>query len=126
MAGFQVIVHGAHELEAAFQDVKVKVDPDVGKTLSAAGRKVRDSARQLAVANISNIGPVWSQMKSGRRSTVVYVAEKQHRSGGSPRPNLSPLLFNQALLPAVHENEGATVAAVDAALEALFASKGLR
>ncbi len=125
MANFNVIVHGARELEAAFEEVKVKVDPVVGKTLSAAGRKVRDSAQTFAVANITNIGPTWSRMKSGRRGTMVYVAGKAHSSGGSPRPNLSPLLFNQALLPAARANEEATVGAVEASLEILFASKGL-
>lgn len=95
------------------------MDPTVGNVLSAAGQKVRGSAQRFALANISNIGPVWSQFKSGRRKTMVYVAEKEHRQGGSPRPNLSPLLFNQALLPAVRENEEATVAAVESALEIL-------
>jgi len=126
VANFTVIVHGAAELEAAFEEVKVRVDPDVGKTLSAAGRRVRDTAQQLAVSNISNIGPAWSRMKSGRRGTMVYVAGKQHASGGSPRPNLSPLLFNQALLPAARANEEGTHAAVEAALEILFAQKGLK
>ncbi len=126
MAGFKVIVRGATELEAAFEDVKVRVDPDVGKTLSVAGRRVRDAAQRLAVANISNIGPLWSRMKSGRRGTMVYVAGAQHAHGGSARPNLSPLLFNQALLPAARENEQETRAAVEAALEVLFASRGLK
>ncbi len=126
MAAFKVIVHGARELEAAFEEVKVRVDPDVGKTLSAAGRVVRDAAQDLAVANISNIGGPWSRMKSGRRGTMVYVAGKQHSSGGSPRPNLSPLLFNQALLPAARANDENTTRAVEAALQLLFASKGLK
>ncbi len=125
MAGFKVIVRGALELEAAFEDVKVKVDPVVGKTLSAAGRKVRDSAQKFAVENITNIGPQWSRMKSGRRGTMVYVASSQHNQGGSSRPNLSPLLFNEALIPAARENEEGTHVAVEAALEVLFASKGL-
>ncbi len=119
MADFKVIVRGVRELEAALDDVKVKVDPTVGKVLTAAGRTVRDSAQQFAESNISNIGPQWSRMKSGRRGTMVYVSGKQHASGGSGRPNLSPLLFNEALLPAVRANEEATIHAVSAAIELL-------
>jgi hypothetical protein len=119
MANFQVIVHGAHELEAAFENVKVEVDPAVGKVLSEAGKTIATDASINAIANIRNIGSVWSEMKSGRRRTMVYVAEKHHRAGGSPRPNLSPLLFNKALLPAARANDEATVAAVEVALDLL-------
>ena len=124
MSGFNVIVRGAHELEAAFEDVKVKVDPTVGKTLSSMGRQVRQTAQQLAVANVRNIGPNWSQMKSGRKRVGVYVAEKQHRAGGWPRPNLANLLMARALMPAVKQREAEIVAAVDIALAELCRLKG--
>ncbi len=124
MADFKVIVHGARELEAAFEDVKVKVDPTMVKALGQAGRRVRDAARDLAVSNVSNIGPVWSQFKSGRRGTMVYVAGSARPSGGSSRPNLSPLLFNEALLPAARANEEATLADVRKTLDILCARVG--
>src|SRR5438874_1711870 len=110
---FDVVVRGAAELEAAFQDVKVKLDPTIGRTLSLAGVKVRQRAQDLALANVRNIGPAWSQMKSGRKKTMVYVGEKQKRQpGGSPRPNLSGVLWRQSLLPAVKANEAETRVAV--------------
>ncbi len=124
MGNFKVIVRGARELEAAFEDVKVKVDPTMVKALGEAGRKVRDDARDLAQSNIANIGPVWSQFKSGRKTTMVYVAGKAKGSGGSGRPNLSPLLFNEALLPAARRNEEATADAVKRTLDILCARAG--
>ncbi len=118
MADFKVIVH-AQETIAAFEDVKVKVDPVTAKALSEAGKRVRDAARDLAVANVTNIGPVWSRFKSGRRGTMVYVAGSAKASGGSSRPNLSPLLFNVALLPAARAHEEETKEVVERAIDIL-------
>lgn len=117
---FDFITHGFPELEAAFVDVRVKVDPETGAALSAMAVPIKKRASQLAVDNIANIGPEWSKMRSGRRRTSVYVAEKQRRAAGHgpsyARPNLSGLMWEKSLKPATDEYEEETKLAVEAVL----------
>src|SRR5215471_4305708 len=101
MAGnIQFVVHGTREVEKAFANVAVKVDPALGAQLRAIAKPVQQDAQNLAVANIRNIGPNWSKMKIGRRRLNVYVAERQHGKSGQTRANLFGLLMDRALVPA--------------------------
>lgn len=117
---FSVVTHGFGELESALEDVKVKVDPAVGKALRAAAKPVQQTAQQMAVDNIRNIGVPWDQMKIGRKRLGVYVAEKQKKHGGAGgRPNLSQLLMSRALVPALNAHRAEVTASVRAVIDML-------
>jgi hypothetical protein len=116
----EVVVHGVKETIAAFEDVKVRVDPATGKALTAAAVPIRKTAEELAVEKIANIGPQWSRFKVGRKRTGVYIAERQKRSSqGSPRPNLSNLLMSRALIPAFQLHEAEALIAVREVIDTL-------
>ena len=122
---FQVVVHGAREVEAAFTKLDLSVDPVTGKALRAMAVPVRNEAQELAVTNIGNMGPgaPWSRLKIGRRRTMVYIAERQKRQPtGSPRTNLWNLMMGQALIPALQHHEREIKAAVAAEIDRLCRS----
>jgi hypothetical protein len=79
---FDTHISGLHELRAALEDVKVKVDPVLGKALSAAAVPVRDDARRRA-------GPFSARTAGGirirRKGTVVRVEQGQRKTTGLHR-----------------------------------------
>jgi hypothetical protein len=120
MANFEVIVHGAKEVEKAFADVAVKVDPAIGSALRAIAKPVQTDAQTLSMAAMSQIGSSprsWSRMRIGRKRFGVYVAERQHGSGGATRANLYPRMMNEAMLPALERHRGEINAALALTIE---------
>lgn len=121
MANFDVIVHGAKEVEKAFADVATKVDPAIGKALREIAKPVQQDAQNLSVAAFSQIGTgagSWSRMRIGRKRVSVYVAERQHgHHGAGTRPNFYPRMMNEAMLPALERHRGEITAAVALAVE---------
>ncbi len=100
MAG-TVRVKGLRELDRALNAYNKDVKKDMRKELRVVAEPVRALAEQMAVGNIGNIGSVWSRMKLGVTSRVVYVAPRARNKGGSPRSNLGALLMEQAMQPAL-------------------------
>lgn len=78
-----------------------KADRDVRlgfrKGLREVAEPVRADAERLAAAEIRNIGPDWSRMRTGITTEVVYVAPRKRgiKKGAGKRPNLAPLLAEQ-------------------------------
>jgi hypothetical protein len=92
--------------------------------LARVGEPVRAQAEQLALGNITNIGGVWSRMRLGVTRSYVYIAPRARSRGGSPRPNLGPLLLNQAMWPAAKQHEPEVVARLEGMLDRLGAQNG--
>lgn len=76
---FEVFVRGLNQTRAAFEDVKVKVDPVLGKALSAAAEPVKADARRRA-------GPFSERTVAGirirRKRTSVRVEQGQRKTTG--------------------------------------------
>lgn len=119
MASRTVRVHGLRELNRAFARYGAEEKKALQASLKAAGEPVRTRAEDLAAANITNIGPDWSQMRVGATTKVVYVAPKRRRNPNLRRPNLAPLLMDSALSPALEETEPEVVALVGGVLDML-------
>lgn len=66
----------------------------------------------------------WSAMRVGIAPTLVYVAPRARRSGGSPRPNLAPLLMERAMRPAVDEHSDEVVEKLEVALDGAIRAAG--
>ena len=119
-----VRVQGLKELQ---RDLK-KMRSDLGKELKAELRSVaepvRQTAEQLAVANLPNIGPAWSRMRIGITTSVVYVAPRTRRKLGSPRPNLAQLLMDKSMQPALDQHEPGIESALEAMLDRLGEKNG--
>src|SRR5690242_2565980 len=98
-----VHVEGLRELQRAFALISNDLRRDLRKQLAAAAEPARSRAESLAVSSIRNIGGKWSRMRLGVTTSAVYLAPKAHRAGGSPRPNLGPLLMKDSMLPAATE-----------------------
>lgn len=101
MAGSMVKVEGLREFQRACNKAPKDARKEMRKRLKAVGEPVRAEAERLAAGGISNIGPRWSRMKTGRTASGVYVAPRARRGGGTPRPNLAPLLLTRAMIPAL-------------------------
>lgn len=112
---FEVIVHGARELQGAFDDVKVKVDPILGKALSAAAEPVKADARRRA-------GPFSERTAGGvrvrRKGLSVRVEQGMRKTtgyhwqyGGFQQRNI----FD----PALADNQDEVIALSRAAMNAM-------
>jgi len=117
-----VVVRGIRELSAAF----AKADRDVRlgwrHGLRDIAEPVRRDAEQLAVQEISHIGPRWARMRIGVTRRVVYVAPRQRgiKATGDrrkARPNLADLLMDRAMEPALHTHEHQIEAATEQLLD---------
>ena len=93
VADAQVVVRGQQEVLRAFSGVEKDTKREMRKQLKQVAEPVRRLAEELAVGHISNIGSHWSRMRLGVTARAVYIAPTSKRAGGSPRPNLSPLLL---------------------------------
>jgi len=117
-------VRGLLELQRAFQLVSAETGRDLAGELRKAGEPVRLKAEDLAVGNIRNIGNRWSRMRIGGTSRTVYVAPASRRAGGSPRPNLAPLLMTRSMEPALAAEGPQVEARLEAMLDRIGAAAG--
>ena len=110
----RVVVKGEAGIKREFRKVERDVQRGLGLHMKAAAEPIRSTAEQLAMATIPNIGPKWSRMRIGiaRAGQVVYIAPKT-RGHGSRRPNLAPLLKDQAMIPALDHNRGEVIRAFE-------------
>jgi len=119
-----IAVEGYRECSRAFAAMGGDAPKELRAALAVAGEPVRRDAESLALANITNIGDRWSRQRLGITRTFVYIAPRARNRGGSPRPNLGPLLLNRAMWPAAKQHEGETVAIVEASVDKLKQKHG--
>jgi hypothetical protein len=101
-----VAVKGLADLQRAFAKADRDVRLGVREELLSLAEPVRAEAEQRAVTGITNIGPVWSEMRKGATRKVVYAAPRARSSGAKKRPNLAALLMERAMRPALEHNQG--------------------
>jgi hypothetical protein len=117
-------IEGLRELNRALAKVNREVGGEVRDALKKAGEPVRQTAEQLAGAEIRNIGPTWSKIRTGSTFSSVYVAPAARRRGGSGRPNLGVLLLERALWPSAEQHSADTEKEVLRAFDSLVRSAG--
>ncbi len=124
MAG-TVRVKGLRELDRALNAYQKDLKTEMRKELRVVAEPVRALAEQMAVGNISNIGGVWSRMRLGVTSKVVYVAPRARPKGtGTGRPNLGPLLMERAMQPALDSKTGDVINGFENMIDRLTARHG--
>src|SRR5574337_885107 len=116
-----VHVRGLRELNRAFAHADSKLKREKTDALRRAAEPVRRDAELLARLRITNIGVEWSRMRVGVTQRAVYVAPKQRgvrsRAGQRfRRPNLAPLLMDDAMEPALDHNAGDVVRELEGVL----------
>lgn len=98
-------VRGLANVNRALRGVEKDTAKGIRKEIRDFAEPVRESAENLASTSITNIGVPWSRMRIGVLTHSIYVAPKQRGVKGKGRnrrrPNLSPLLMNRALQPAL-------------------------
>lgn len=119
-----VYVSGLRELQRAFAQIDTGLKAELTREIALAAGPAQYRAESLAVANIRNIGLLWSSMRLGVSAGLVYLAPAMRRRGGSPRPNLAPLLMNRAMLPGVEETMPEIEQRLDGWLDQLGAAAG--
>lgn len=94
--------------------------------LRAVAEPVKRDAQQLATATIPNMprSPRWAAMRTGVTTKVVYVVPRQkgvRGRGPKARPNLSKLMMNRAMAPALERNRDKIVHRFEQALDRMAA-----
>jgi len=100
MAANTIRVEGLRELQRDFRKMSKELGKDLRAELLNSAAPVADRAQQRTLGEIGNMTSHWSQMRVGVTSGSVYVVPRAKRRGGSPRPNLKPLIqsrMDQAL-----------------------------
>lgn len=120
----EVRVRGLRELILAEKKLAADVSLGLKPALLALAEPVRVDAESNALGAISNIGGRWSRMRVGATSKTVYVAPKTRRRGGSTRPNLAPLLMEQAMQPSLTSHQEEIVEGLDRMLDTLGVRNG--
>lgn len=111
MANDVIRVDGLRELERAFRLVSKDETKLLRKELKAAAQPVKLAAEGKAVSEIRRMphSPRWAVMRLGYARNLVYMVPKQkgvRGRGPRARRNLSQLLLNRAMIPAVEQNRG--------------------
>ncbi len=112
-------VKGFTELNRALKNADKETRLGIRKVERQVAEPVRVDAQELAVREISHIGNQWAAMRIGVTQKLVYVAPKQRRKRGSPRPNLAGLLLKKAMEPALEKNRAEIERAMEEALDAM-------
>jgi hypothetical protein len=114
---FDVFTRGVRELEAAFEDVKVKVDPVLGKALSAAAEPVKADVRRRAEGySPRTVGGV----RIRRRGTMVRVEQGMRKTTGF-HSQYGGYQQRHFFDPALADNQDEVIALSQAAMDALAA-----
>lgn len=104
-------VEGLADLQRAFRVADRRIANDFRKELREAAEPVRAAAEQLAVQEITRVGPNWSRMRVGVTRTSVYVAPRERGAQGRGnrrlrRPRFKDLMLDRAMEPALDRNIG--------------------
>lgn len=112
---FEVVTKGFKELEAALEDVKVKVDPALGRALSKAAIPVKEDVKRRASGYSAK---TVAGVRIRRKGTIVRVEQGQRKTTGF---HASYGAFQQRNFfdPALVDNEEEVVALCRVAVEDL-------
>ena len=113
-------IKGYIEMQRAFKKADKDLPKDLRKALKEVAEPVRADAAGRASREITNIGPKWSEMRTGVTTKVVYVAPRKRGRGRLRRPNLAPLLMDRAMQPALDAHADDIERAAGEALDDLF------
>lgn len=100
----EFVVKGRAELESALLQLRRDTLVGIRTALLEAAAPIKQAAHDKAIEDIENIGEPWSEFRIGATVKWMYVAPKRRRHGGTPRPNLAPLLW-RAMQDAVDANQ---------------------
>ena len=124
MAATEIKIHGQVELERAFLQLRREVLTELRPALRKIAEIVSKDAQARATTEISNIGDRWARMRVGVVQKGAYVAPASKRRGGSPRPNLAPLLMDRAMQPALDSKQEEVLTSLDLLVNASASKAG--
>ncbi len=110
-------VRGFTELQRALKNADKDTRLGIRKVERQVAEPVRVEAQELAAREISHIGKEWAAMRIGITQKLVYVAPKQRRKRGTPRPNLAGLLLTKAMEPALEKHREQIERSMEEALD---------
>ena len=105
-----VRVEGLRELDRAFKLYGRGLEKGLREVLETAAEPVKAQAQSLALSEISHMSLPWSRMRIGvtRRTAYIVPLERgvntRRRPARWSRPNLTGLLLDKAMLPALDAN----------------------
>lgn len=113
-----VEVRGLNELNRTFRQLPADLRREARKDLRSVGEPVKQRAEELAISEISHIGPKWSRMRLAysAREAALYMAPRQRGGRGRSRPNLAGLLMDKAMEPALEQNTERVMVLMEAML----------
>lgn len=124
--GITIEVEGVQDLLRAYDGADKETKARVQSVLVRVGAPIARDAEGLALGRIRNMptSPRWAKFrvgavvtaKSKRGEAFIYIAPMARNIGGSPRPNLAPLLLERAMIPALKAHESEAIIKVDNAL----------
>jgi hypothetical protein len=123
-------VVGLKELSRTFKRMSKELSDDLTDELKEAAQVVADDAQELALTQIRNMprSPRWAGMRIGvsRAQGVVYVvpAARARRRPGRARANLSDLLLEEAMDPAVAKNQDKVVRKLEDMIDRIASQNG--
>lgn len=110
-------MRGLHELQAALEDVKVKVDPVLGRALTAAAQPVKQDVQRRAGGYGA---PTVSGVQIRRRGTTVRVQQGARKTTGL-RADFGAFQQRKFFDPALADNQEEVIALTQQAMDALAA-----
>lgn len=123
-----VEIEGLAQLKRSLHEVSGGIEKNLTADLKEAARPAKDIAERLALSKISGMKRSrvhWNEMRLGVSGSIVYIAPKQRGAKRTParrRPNLSSLIVEKAINPALevseHRIEAGAQKAVDRAIRA--------
>lgn len=122
MANDVIRVEGLRELERAFRLVSKDETKLLRAGIKGAAQPVKLAAEGKAISSIRRMphSPKWAVMRLGYARNLVYMVPKQkgvRGRGPRARRNLSQLLLNRSMIPAVEQNRAAVERAVQHVLD---------
>ncbi len=102
-----IAIEGYTDLDKAFRELEFGVQRSFREELKDASEPARIRSEQLALSEISGMRRWktvnWSEMRLGATQQGVYLAPKNRRKIGQPRPNLAKLLIFKAMIPGTEQ-----------------------
>lgn len=119
-------IEGLAELNRAFKKVDKTIYTGLGKAIKLAAEPMRQDAQARAVSGITNITPRWAAMRIGATVKGAYMVPKAKPGGGggSPRPNLAPMLYERAMAPSFEAHEHQIVGDIEVLLDLAITKAG--
>lgn len=114
---FDVVTRGLHELQASLEDVKVKVDPVLGRALSSAAGPVKEDVKRRAEGYGA---PTVAGVRIRRRGTDVRVEQGARKTTGLA-PQFGVYQQRHFFDPALADHQDEVIALTREAIDELVA-----